>query len=121
MSQNLVFVLIGLSAGILAGLFGIGGGIVIVPALIFFAGFAPKIATGTSLAVFLLPVGALGAYHYYKEGNVRVSAALMMAVGLFLGSFLGAKINAIASPLAVKRGFAVLLVATAARMWFSKA
>jgi hypothetical protein len=120
MPANLIFVIIGLTAGVLAGMFGIGGGIVIVPALILFAGFAPRVANGTSLAVFLLPVGALGAYTYYKEGHVKVSAALIMAIGLFLGSYLGARINQQMSALALKRGFALLLVVTAARMWFGK-
>lgn len=120
MPADLIFILIGLGAGVLAGLFGIGGGIIIVPALIFLAGFAPKVANGTSLAVFLLPVGALGAFTYYKEGNVRIGAALIMAIGLFLGSYLGARINQQLSDVALKRGFAILLVLTAGRMWFSK-
>lgn len=120
MPANLIFVIIGLSAGILAGMFGIGGGIVIVPALIFFAGFAPKVANGTSLAVFLLPVGALGAYAYYKEGHVRIVPAMIMALGLFLGAYLGARINQQMSALALRRGFAILLIVTAGRMWFSK-
>jgi uncharacterized membrane protein YfcA len=119
-SQNLIFVLIGLGAGTLAGLFGIGGGIIIVPALIYFTGFTQRVANGTSLAVFLLPVGLLGAYHYYKEGNVRVAPAVLMAAGLFIGSYLGARLNHQLPLLLLKRGFALLLVATAARMWFSK-
>jgi len=117
---NFIFVIIGLAAGVLAGMFGIGGGIIIVPALILFAGFAPKMANGTSLAVFLLPVGALGAYTYYKEGLVRIGPALIMGAGLFLGSYIGARINQQVAPLMLKRGFALLLIATAARMWFSK-
>jgi uncharacterized membrane protein YfcA len=119
-SQNIVFILIGLGAGTLAGLFGIGGGIIIVPALVFFAGFAQRVANGTSLAVFLLPVGALGAWAYYKEGNVRVGPALIMAAGLFVGAYIGARLNH-AVPLPVlRRGFAILLVVTAARLWFTK-
>ena len=120
MPQNLIFVLIGLSAGTLAGRFGIGGGIIIVPALIYFAGFQQRDANGTSLAVFLLPVGLLGAYTYYKAGQVRVVPALVMAAGLFFGSYMGARLNQHVPLLLLKRGFAVLLVATAARMWFSK-
>ena len=120
MSQNVIFILIGLGAGTLAGLFGIGGGIIIVPALIYFAAFPQRVANGTSLAVFLLPVGLLGAYHYYKEGNVRIGPALIMAGGLFLGSYIGARLNHVVPLLLLKRGFALLLVATAARMWFSK-
>ena len=112
MPANLIFVLIGLGAGVLAGLFGIGGGIIIVPALVFFAGFAQRVANGTSLAVFLLPVGLLGAYHYYKEGHVRVVPALIMAGGLFLGSYIGAKLNTQLPIVALRRGFALLLVAT---------
>jgi uncharacterized protein len=115
----LIFVLIGLGAGVLAGTFGIGGGIVIVPALILLARFTPQVATGTSLAIFLFPVGLLGAYQYYKEGNVRALPAVIMAVGLFCGSPIGAKISQSMSPLMLRRSFAVFLVIVAARMWFT--
>ena len=112
--------LIGLCAGILGGMFGIGGGIIIVPALVLIAGFAPHTATGTSLAVFLLPVGALGAWSYYRTGNVRIGAALAIGVGVFLGGYLGARIAGQMSPLALRRGFAVLLGALAVRMWMGR-
>ena len=116
----LLFVAIGLGAGVLAGIFGIGGGIVIVPALILLAKFAPQTATGTSLAIFLLPIGALGAWTYYREGHVRVVPALLLALGVFFGSPVGARIAQSISALALKRTFAVFLVAVAARMWFGK-
>ena len=119
--DNLIFVAIGLGAGVLAGTFGIGGGIIIVPALVLLARFAPRVATGTSLAIFLFPVGMLGAYQYYKEGNVRILPAVIMAIGLFCGSPIGAKIAQSIPQLALRRGFAVLLVLVAARMWFGKA
>ncbi len=118
--NNIVFVAIGLGAGVLAGMFGIGGGIVIVPALILLAKFPPHMATGTSLAIFLLPVGMLGAYAYYKEGNVRVVPALLLALGVFLGSYFGARIAQQLSPLVLKRAFSLLLVVVAARMWLGK-
>lgn len=101
-------------------MFGIGGGIVIVPMLILLAKFAPQTATGTSLAIFLLPVGLLGALTYYKEGHVRVLPAALLALGVFLGSPLGARLALGMSALALKRTFAVFLVVVAARMWFSK-
>lgn len=117
---NLLFVVIGLVAGVLAGMFGIGGGILIVPALILLAQFNPQTATGTSLAIFLFPIGALGAWAYYKEGHVRVVPALLLALGVFLGSYFGAKIAQQMSPLLLKRSFAVFLVIVAARMWWGK-
>src|SRR5687767_8857463 len=79
----LPFLLIGLGAGVLSGLFGIGGGIVIVPALLFFAKYQPQMATGTSLGALLLPVGALGAWQYWKAGNLEWRASLLIAIGLF--------------------------------------
>lgn len=118
--NNFLFVGIGLFTGVLAGMFGIGGGIIIVPALILLAKFPPHTATGTSLAIFLLPVGLLGAYAYYKEGNVRVVPALLIALGVFLGSYFGARIAQQLSPIMLKRAFSVLLVAVAARMWLGK-
>src|SRR5688500_11623624 len=86
-----IFIVIGFGAGILSGLFGIGGGILIVPALIFFAKMPAIQATGTSLGALLLPVGALGAYEYYKRGNFNVTASLWIALGLFLGAYIGAR------------------------------
>ena len=115
-----LLVLIGLGAGVLAGMFGIGGGIVIVPALILLAKFPPQMATGTSLAMFLLPVGALGAWTYWREGHVKVGAALLLALGLFLGSPIGARIALAISQTTLKRSFAILLVLVAGRLWFAK-
>ncbi|HYD52408.1 MAG TPA: sulfite exporter TauE/SafE family protein, partial [Gemmatimonadaceae bacterium] len=88
----LTYLLIGLGAGILSGLFGIGGGIVIVPALILLAKMRPLEATGTSLGVFLLPVGILGAMTYYRAGNMNVRVSLLIALGLFAGAWFGAQI-----------------------------
>ena len=118
--DNLIFIVIGLAAGVLAGMFGIGGGIVIVPALILVARLAPQVATGTSLASLLLPVGALGAWAYYKGGNVRILPALWIGVGLFFGAYVGAIVAQQMSALALKRSFSVFLALVAIRMWFGK-
>ncbi|HEY4955632.1 MAG TPA: TSUP family transporter [Gemmatimonadaceae bacterium] len=114
-----VFIAIGFGAGILSGIFGIGGGIVIVPALILLARLTPVTATGTSLVALLLPVGALGAWEYYKRGHLNVPAALFIALGLFFGAYLGARLAQHLSPVQLKRAFAILLVLVAGRMWFS--
>ena len=86
----LTFVMIGVLGGIAAGLFGVGGGIVIVPALIYWAGFSQHMATGTSLAVLLPPVGLAAALEYDRHGNVDVRAAVILAATLFVGSWVGA-------------------------------
>jgi len=110
---------IGLGAGILSGLFGIGGGVVIVPALILVAGMKPETATGTSLASLLLPVGALGAWHYYRAGFVAVSPAMAVATGLLVGAWFGASI-ALRLPAAdLQRAFAVFLLFVAGHLWFT--
>jgi uncharacterized membrane protein YfcA len=113
-----VFLLIGLGAGVLSGLFGIGGGVVIIPALIYITRMQPQAATGTSLAALLLPVGALGAWEYYRAGNLNVAAGLLVALGLFVGAGLGAKLSLELSPTALRRAFAVFLALIAVRMWF---
>lgn len=113
----LVFIVIGVLAGILSGLFGIGGGVVIVPALILFAKLSPVSATGTSLVALLLPVGALGVMEYYRKGHIDVPTALWVALGLFVGAWIGAKFAQTLSPLALKRSFAVFLVIVAGKMW----
>jgi uncharacterized membrane protein YfcA len=121
MTLIMTFLAIGLAAGVLSGLFGIGGGIVIVPMLIFFARFAPAMATGTSLGSLLLPVGALGAWQYYQRGSINIKASLLIGLGLFVGAYFGARLGLGLNPLVLKRSFAVFLVIIAARLWMSPA
>lgn len=113
-----IYLGIGLAAGVLSGIFGIGGGVLIVPALLLVAKMQPSLATGTSLASLLLPVGALGAYAYWRNGHVNVPAALWIALGLFVGAWVGAQVAQGVAPVTLKRAFAVFLVAVAVRMWW---
>jgi uncharacterized membrane protein YfcA len=86
----LKFITIGVFGGVAAGFFGIGGGIVVVPALVYWAGFSQHKATGTTLAVLLPPIGLAAALEYYRHGNVDVRAAMILAASMFLASWLGA-------------------------------
>jgi uncharacterized membrane protein YfcA len=115
----LTFLGIGLLAGVLSGVFGIGGGIIIVPSLVFFAKMAQKTAVGTSLGALLLPVGLLGVWTYYKNGHINVAASLWIALGMFFGAYGGSVLAQSVSDNALKRGFAVLLVVVATRLWWS--
>ena len=90
MPAPLLFLLIGLLGGVAAGLFGVGGGIVIVPALIYWARFNQHTATGTSLAVLLPPIGLAATLEYYRHGNVDLRAAVIVAAGMFAGAWVGA-------------------------------
>jgi len=116
---TLIFLAIGFFAGILSGVFGVGGGVVIVPALILIAGMAPIAATGTSLAALLLPVGILGVWEYHRKGNLDISAALWIALGLVVGVWIGARLAQELSPVQLKRAFSVFLVLVAARIWWT--
>ncbi|RYG68929.1 sulfite exporter TauE/SafE family protein [bacterium] len=86
----LLMAAIGLCAGMGSGVFGIGGGVVIVPALVFIAGFTQHRATGTSIAVLLPPIGLAAVYEYSRHGQVDWRAALIIAVMMFVGAYLGA-------------------------------
>lgn len=116
-AMSILFLAIGLAAGLLSGLFGIGGGIIIVPALLLMGKMSPATATGTSLGSLLLPVGALGAWHYYKNGHLDVRASLLIALGIFLGAYFGAVLAQGLNPMIAKRAFAVFLVAVSVRIW----
>ena len=118
--MTILYIIIGVGAGVLAGLFGIGGGVVIVPALLYVARMSQITATGTSLGALLLPVGALGAWEYYRRGDLDVRAALLIAIGLFFGAFFGAKLAHMLTAIQLKRAFAVFLVLIAVRIWTTK-
>lgn len=95
----LLFIVLGLGAGVLSGVFGIGGGLVIVPALIYFAGFSQHRATGTSLAVLLPPIGIGAVWEYYRHGNVDIRAAAVIAVAVLAGGWVGAVLaNRVSGP-----------------------
>ena len=99
MPEWMIFVLIGLTAGVVSGMFGVGGGLIIVPALVLLAGFTQHRATGTSLAVLLPPIGIAAALEYYRHGNVSVRAALLIAAALLAGAWVGAFLaNKISGP-----------------------
>jgi uncharacterized membrane protein YfcA len=118
MSMQLIIIiaLIGLFAGTLSGLIGVGGGIVIVPALIYFVGFSQHQAQGTSLGLLLLPVGILAVMNYYNKGHIDVKVVGIMSVGFVLGGFLGSKISLAVSEEIIKKVFAVILFYTAFKM-----
>ena len=113
--QGLIIGAVGLAGGLLSGAFGIGGGLVIVPGLVILAGFGLREAAGTSLAALLLPVGILGAFEYWKAGEVNIGAAAIIAAGLLVGAFLGARFSLSLPVDLVARAFGVLLLVVGAK------
>jgi uncharacterized protein len=114
----LVLLAIGLLAGVLSGMFGIGGGLIIVPALLFLMKMTVFESLGTSLAALIPPVGLLGALEYYRNGHINVRYAALIALGLFLGAYFGARITLSLSPDLVRRLYAVFLLLVAGRILF---
>ncbi|TXC81787.1 sulfite exporter TauE/SafE family protein [Luteibaculum oceani] len=115
-----ILALIGVVAGILSGFVGIGGGILIVPALVFLLGLTQHQAQGTSLALMLPPIGIMAVYNYYKADSVNWKYALVIAVCFVLGGYLGSKLSLALSPQKVKRIFGVFMLLVALKMIFSK-
>jgi uncharacterized protein len=115
-----LFIIIGLIAGILSGMFGIGGGVIIVPALIFLCGFSQLKAQGTSLAILLPPVGILAFIEYYKKGQTNLQAGILICIFLVIGSIFGAKISQELPTSILKKGFGVLMILISLKMIFSK-
>jgi uncharacterized membrane protein YfcA len=105
-----IVMLLGLLGGVVAGIFGVGGAIIIVPGLVLLAKLPEHTAHGTSLAALLLPVGLLGAFEYYKRGHVIVPYALLLAAGLFVGAYLGAKLGLSLPELTLRRLFGGFLL-----------
>jgi uncharacterized membrane protein YfcA len=114
----IILFLVGLAAGILGGLVGVGGGIIIVPSLVYFLGFSQKEAQGTSLGILLLPVGILGVLQFYKAGYVDLRTVWVVSFGFLVGSYFGSKIALGFPQETAKKIFAVLLILIALKMLF---
>jgi uncharacterized protein len=109
-SPIVVLMIFGITAGVLSGLFGVGGGLIMVPVMITFMNFEPKKAIGTSLAALLLPVALPGVIAYYNASQLNIKFALFMALGLVIGSIIGAKINVALPTKIIKRLYAFFLL-----------
>jgi hypothetical protein len=120
MGNIIAYVLLGLAAGVLSGLVGIGGGILIVPALVFLFGFSQQQAQGTTLALLVPPIGILAAWTYYKHGFVDVKVAVMIAAGFIIGSLIGARFVTGLPNSTLEKVFGTFLVLVGLKMIFWK-
>ncbi len=112
----LILLIIGLASGALSGLVGVGGGIIIVPALVYFLAFTQKEAQGTSLGILLLPVGILGVLQYYKQGQIDLRVVIIVSIGFLIGNFFGSKLSLSLSDTTLKKIFAFILVIIAIKI-----
>jgi len=115
-STLFILVGIGIAAGILAGFIGVGGGIIIVPALIYFLGLSQHMAQGTSLALMLPPIGVLAVYNYHRAGEINFSYAAIIAIAFVIGGFFGSKLSLRLSSSTVKFFFGVVMLYVSVRM-----
>ena len=116
----LILIVIGLMAGVFGGIFGIGGAIIMIPAMVYFLGVDQHTAQGTSLAVMLPPIGLFAAYNYYKAGQVNIWYAIIIAISFMIGGYFGSKIALNLPEQLMKKVFAVFLILTALKLMFSK-
>ena len=119
--QTVFLLIIGIAAGLLSGMFGVGGGIIIVPALVLLFGMSQHSANATSLVALLLPGGILGVMEYYRSGKItteNIWLGLILSAGLFAGAFFGAKIASSLSSDLLRKAFALFTGIVALRLWF---
>ena len=119
-SMLLILIVIGIITGVMAGMLGIGGAIIMIPALVFFLGISQQTAQGTSLAVMLPPIGIIAAYNYYKAGHVNIKFAIILAIFFLVGSYFGSKLALSLPQPVLKKVFGILLLLVAAKMLLSK-
>ncbi len=115
-----LYLFMGLVAGVFSGFLGLGGGVVIVPALVYILGFTQHQAQGTTLAMMIPPIGLLAALKYYSQGNVNVKVALFLCLGFFVGGFFGAKFVEKIPDELLKKCFGFLLLFVSLKMIFGK-
>lgn len=114
----LILIVIGLVTGAVGGMLGIGGAIILIPALVYFVGFSQHEAIGTSLAVMLPPIGLFAAYNYYKAGQVNIKYALIIAAAFMIGSYFTSKLALKIPEDIIRKIFGVFLFLIALRMFF---
>lgn len=119
-TQLIILLAIGFAAGTLSGIFGVGGGIIIIPALVFFLGLTQHQAQGTSLAVLVFPAGILALMHYYKQGYVNVKFALVLIAAFIIGGYVGSLFATQISGTVLKRVFGVFILVVGLKMVFGK-
>jgi len=120
MTIIVALLIVGFLAGALSGMVGIGGGIILVPAFVYFLNMSQQQAQGTTLAMFLMPIGILGVYNYYQKGYVDVKIALLVAITFVLGSYFGSKIAISVDQAAIRKIFGVTILLVALKMIFDK-
>lgn len=116
----LLLILVGLMTGAFAGIMGLGGGIILIPALIFIFGFSQHQANGTSLAVMLPPIGLFAAYNYYKAGHVNLKYALILAAAFMIGSYFTSHWATKIPEVTLRKIFSLFLLLVAVKMFFTK-
>ncbi len=120
MGQNMIFIGLGLFAGVFGGLLGIGGATVLIPALIYLFGFTQHQAQGTTLAIMVPPIGLLAAWRYYHAGDIKLGVVGFICIGFLFGGLIGAQAaQQIAEPV-LRRIFGIFLLIVAVRMIFAK-
>lgn len=118
--NQLLYIMLGIIAGIFSGIFGIGGGTILIPALVFLFGLTQHQAQGTTLAILIPPIGLLAALRYYYSGNVKLNIAAFICLGFFFGGLLGAHLIQNVPDLTLKRLFGVFLAIISVRMILGK-
>lgn len=118
--KELLYLGLGLIAGTLSGMFGIGGGTILIPGLVFLAGLTQHEAQGTTLAIMLLPIGLLAVIRYYQSGHVHFYIAAFICIGFLIGGLLGANIAVGMPNLLLRKAFGVFLMVVALYTIFSK-
>ena len=119
MSQ-ILYIILGLVAGIFGGMFGIGGGTILIPALVYLFGLTQHQAQGTTLAIMIPPIGLLAALRYYYSGNVKLGMAGFICIGFLVGGLIGAQFIHGVTDSMLKKLFGVYLFIIALGMMFSK-
>lgn len=110
--------IVGICAGYLSGLVGVGGGIVIVPALVYIFGYSQHLSQGTTLALMIPPIGIFAAVEYYRKGFVDIRVAAIIIAGFLVGSFLGSKLAIGLPDHTIRKIFAILMIGIAVKMLF---